>query len=355
MLMGSIMGNDLTVRRPGLTPLAERALDPTRLLARWEEGRAPDTLVAYRGDLAYFVRWANEQRASWEGADELPPLNPGDMVDYLFKRSQGEANEIARAYRSQMTDAGLAPATINRRLSVLRSLVGLGQELGFVPWVMKIKNVKAEAYRDTRGPAPADVLRLFEHVGAQKNRGKAVRDVAILSLIFGMGLRIKECSGLDLADLDDRAKRIAVMRKGKREKTLLSLPRESLAALRIWVRVRGSKPGPLFLRMVPGPGSRHVVGATRLSNAGFAEEMDRWGAELGLNLHPHALRHSAITAVLDASNGDARRARKFSGHAKLETLLIYDDARADVAGDMAQAIMSPMAGMIDKLTKEPVE
>ena len=52
-------------------------------------------------------------------------------------------------------------------------------------------------------------------------------------------------------------------------------------------------------------------------------------------VRPHGLRHSAVTAVLDATNGNVREARAFSRHAKLETVAIYDDARIDTGGELS--------------------
>jgi integrase/recombinase XerC len=57
-------------------------------------------------------------------------------------------------------------------------------------------------------------------------------------------------------------------------------------------------------------------------------------------LSPHKLRHSAITAALDATDGDVRSVRQLSRHASVETLLVYDDRRADVAGKLSQLVAS---------------
>src|SRR4029079_15908027 len=120
--------------------IAERAIDGERLIRRWKEGRGPDTLKAYSGDLAHYARWCGTESV-------------GGSIEALLRGGHGQANETARAYRSAMVDDGLAPATINRRLSALRSLVSLGKEFGFSFWDLSIKNVASEKYRDTAGPA----------------------------------------------------------------------------------------------------------------------------------------------------------------------------------------------------------
>src|SRR5438552_14022529 len=135
--------------------VAPRPLDADRLIERWREGRSPQTLRAYSNDLRHF--------AGWLGGFLGPlSLSTAEAVTTLLTKPQGEANEIVRAYRSAMTERGLSPSTINRRLSALRSLVALGKELGFVTFDLATRNVRAEAYRDTRGPEPDAMAALIQ-------------------------------------------------------------------------------------------------------------------------------------------------------------------------------------------------
>jgi integrase/recombinase XerC len=127
--------------------MAPRLLDADRLIERWREGRSPQTLRAYSNDLLRFSDWLGRFLGNLT-------LNTAQAVTTLLTKPQGEANEIVRAYRSAMIERGLSPSTINRRLSALRSLVALGKELGFVTFDLATRNVRAEAYRDTRGPEP---------------------------------------------------------------------------------------------------------------------------------------------------------------------------------------------------------
>ena len=62
------------------------------------------------------------------------------------------------------------------------------------------------------------------------------------------------------------------------------------------------------------------------------------GLAVGLVARPHGLRHAAITAALDATNGNTRAVQKFSRHRKLETLSLYDDSRTDLGGQVAALI-----------------
>ena len=143
---------------------------------------------------------------------------------------------------------GAAPATINRRLAALRSLVKLARTLGLIPWVLEVDGLRTEAYRDTRGPGQAGFRKLLETL-AGRSDGKAVRDRALLRLLYDLGLRRAEVVGLDVDDLDLAAGRIAVLGKGRTQKVALSLPRATHEALAAWLAVRGAQPGPLFMAL----------------------------------------------------------------------------------------------------------
>ena len=94
--------------------------------------------------------------------------------------------------------------------------------------------------------------------------------------------------------------------------------------LRAWLECRGDEPGPLFTSM-----DRARKGDGRLTDRGVRLIM----AKLGF--HPHGLRHAGITTALDATGGDVRRVQRFSRHANVATVLIYDDAREDLGGQVA--------------------
>lgn len=97
--------------------------------------------------------------------------------------------------------AGLAPATINLRLVAIRSAVRLARLAGAVEWELHAPAVPAAPRRETRGPASADVRRLGEAAGRQDTAEKATRDVALIRLLFDLGLRRAEVVAIDLADV----------------------------------------------------------------------------------------------------------------------------------------------------------
>jgi integrase/recombinase XerC len=76
----------------------------------------------------------------------------------------------------------------------------------------------------------------------------------------------------------------------------------------------------------------------RLTGAGLYAMLKNLGASVGLVVRPHGLRHSAITAALDATGGDVRRVQRFSRHRDLRVLTVYDDARRDMAGEVANLV-----------------
>src|SRR5262249_26704697 len=100
-----------------------------------------------------------------------------------------------------------------------------------------------------------------------------------------------------------------------------------------WVEARGPTPGALFVRL-----DRAGPGHGRLSDAAVYALVRGLGERAGLRARPHGLRHAAITEALDLMSGDVRAVQRFSRHRKLDTLLIYDDARRDLAGEVARRV-----------------
>jgi len=96
-----------------------------------------------------------------------------------------------------MVDQGVAPATINRRLSALRSLVALAREFAYVAFELPTKNLRSEAYRDTRGPERHVMAALLAYAKGQPHELKAARDVALYLLLgYGRALRRGEAKPL---------------------------------------------------------------------------------------------------------------------------------------------------------------
>lgn len=284
----------------------------------WLAGRSPATVHAYRADLASFGRWLG--------------VGPAVAVEVVLGAGSAGAARLAHGWRVHMLDAGLAPATINRRLSALRSLVELAGRLGVVDWSLRVEGVRSRPYRDTSGPGLAGVRAMvatLDELGADR---RAVRDAALIRLLFDRGLRRGEVVALDLDDFDSARESVRVTGKGHREASWLTVGPAACRAVSAWVAVRGDQPGPLFV-------SLHRHGGGRLTGRSVARIVAAVGADAGLgHVRPHGLRHTAITAVLDLSHGDVRRARDFSRHADIRTLTTYDDNRQDFGGELARQL-----------------
>jgi integrase/recombinase XerC len=301
------------------TQLSVRQLDAESLIERWNEGRSPHTVRAYGRDLAHFARWSKAAA-------------PGEAITCLLTGSMGEANERLHAYRGAMLDAGLAPATINRRLSSLRSLVRLGRTFGLVSWSLEIEGVKTKAYRDTAGPGLEGVTAVKRQAAKHRSPAKAARDVAMVRVLFDLALRRGEVAALDLKDLDVRASRLWIKGKGRHEREAITLPPRTVAALKAWLRHRGREPGPLFINF------HHAnKGLGRLEPNGIYWVVRSLGAQVEVTARPHGFRHSSITTGLDRVK-DPRKVQKHGRHASLDTTMIYDDALSDFAGEVAKVV-----------------
>jgi integrase/recombinase XerC len=84
-------------------------------------------------------------------------------------------------------------------------------------------------------------------------------------------------------------------------------------------------------------------GGGRLTGDGLYKVVKAQGEQLGLRARPHAIRHTSITAALDAGL-DIRIVQRYSRHRDVRTLLIYDDARRDLAGDVAAKVAAALTG-----------
>lgn len=288
---------------------------PGAVLAAFLAGRSAATLRAYGRDLADF--------AAFLGVATIDAA-----ADWLLAQPQGAANAAALHYRAHLLERGLAAATVNRRLAALRSLVKVGRLLGAVAWTLDVESVDAQPYRDTRGPGRHGVRAVAAVVGSRHD-AKGVRDVAIVRLLYTMGLRRAEVRGLDVADVNESAAQLGIVGKGRREKEWLTIPPRTLAALQAWLEIRGRERGALFIAL-----DRRSRG-TRLSTEAIYRLVRRAGERVGIRARPHGLRHAATTDGLDLTNGDVRTVSRFTRHRDIRTVQIYDDGRHDQAGQVA--------------------
>jgi integrase/recombinase XerC len=305
----------LATRTHSLPARADRHAQVATLLQDWLGGLAATTVRAYSQDLQAWAGWMGQE--------------PPRALDALVAMDSGTANGMAMAYRAHMRQQGLAPATINRRLAALRSVVSAARTAGLVSWDLSVRPLRAEAYRDTRGPG-VDGYRAMQavlHTDTLQGR----RDCALLSLLYTMALRRAEVVGLDLEDVDLPGQRLWITGKGRTQKEAVSIPPQTQQVLQEWLEARGNAPGPVFVSM-----DRRLGGALeRITLNAVTRRVREIGAQAGVHVTPHGLRHAGITRALDLTGGDVRRVRHLSRHVKLDTLMLYDDARTDLGGGVA--------------------
>jgi integrase/recombinase XerC len=301
--------------------------DFTRLLDALFLEHSEKTREDYGRDLKAFALWlgAPDSEVAARALISAGPLRGNAMV--LHFQDAQEA-------------LGLSPATRARRLACLKQLVGKARILGLCSWRIEIKAPRVQSLRDTRGPGMEAVAAILEQ--AAKEKGPlGSRDRAIVRLLFDLGLRRGEVAGLELKHIERGARPAAwIRRKGDSERTLLSLPRATAAALEDWIEWRGEAAGPLFVRLDGAEAKASLTGRA------VHMVVRRLGLACGVRTWPHGLRHTAITHVLDMTN-DMRAGQKFAGHKSIATTQIYDDHRQDQAGHLAEGL----ADDLDRFTR----
>ena len=252
------------------------------------------TVAAYRRDLGAVADWLAERgHAGWDH------IATADLRDYLAHRHR----------------AGAKPASLSRLASALRS---------FYTWQMRQGFADTNPATDLRAPKkPAklpetiDVDDLTRVLDAAPDDTLETRDLALLELFYSAGARLAEVAELDLADIDLAEGEARVIGKGNKERRV-PIGAKAAAALDRWLAVRNTL-------ATPGVTALFVSQrGTRLSRRSIAARMARWALTHGLpvHLHPHKLRHSFATHLLESS-ADLRAVQELLGHAHISTTQIY--------------------------------
>ena len=267
-----------------------------------ERRASPHTVSAYASDLAAFLAFLAEHRGGAAALADLEALTPGDF----------------RAFLAARATAKLAHSSSARALSVLRGFFRFLDRRG------ALKNAALAALRTPKLPKSLpralsieeaqDTLDEASAIAARAWEGK--RNLAILMLLYGGGLRIGEALGLARRAAPAKPGAIAITGKGGKTRLVPILPvvveaiRDYLAACPHEL----TPEGPLFVGLRGKPlGARQVQG-----------QMAKLRARLGLDVHatPHALRHSFATHLLEGG-ADLRAIQELLGHASLSTTQRY--------------------------------
>lgn len=292
--------------REGFTPhsLVERLLRGRRSL---------HTRAAYEKDLKdFFHTVANAEPT------------PQTVAEFLALESY-QATDIVLQYKADMIERGLAEATVNRRLCAVKALVKLARQIGQCSFTLEdIKGEKIQQYRDTTGVSRDTYRAVLAKCDRHTLQGK--RDYAILRLLWDNALRRGELTKANIRDFDAESKTLKIRGKGRGTQVeIIGLGNPTVSALLEWLRARKclDQAKPLFSCL------DRVNYGSRLTGEAVRRIVVRYCGEAGVGkrMSPHRVRHSAITAALDATDGNVRKVQKLSRHAKLDTLMIYDDNR----------------------------
>ncbi|MCQ4145062.1 MULTISPECIES: tyrosine-type recombinase/integrase [Vogesella] len=250
--------------------------------------RSEHTREAYARDITYLAR--------------LTRLEQPEQVNTLA---------VQRAL-AQLRHQGLSPRSLARILSSWRNLFH---------WMIRQEHIAANPCAGLRPPRAPQRLPKALSVDAtmqlldQPSEGRLQwRDHAMFELMYSSGLRLSETTSLNVADLDLSQQLVKVSGKGKRER-LLPVGRSAADALRRWLEVRGSTQDDALFVSEQG---------TRLSSRQLARRLEKWRlqSDCEQHVHPHMLRHSFASHILQSS-GDLRAVQEMLGHANLATTQIY--------------------------------
>jgi integrase/recombinase XerD len=293
-------------------PIVERRFEHLVLdflaYLEFERGLSRNTLDAYRTDLLQFGRFLEERDVSALEAQ------PSDIADFLEALARGDGDRRAPA----------SPATIHRKSACLRSFYRHLRRDGLLegdPTATLSTPRRARKLPQvlTRG----EVEKLLSQ--PRGTEPSALRDRALLELMYACGLRASEAIGLELMDVDVEDGVLRARGKGSKER-IVPIGQAALKALRIYLErgrpglVKGAPEAHLFVNFRGGQLTRqglYKIVRRHALTAGLADQMS-----------PHTLRHTFATHLL-AGGCDLRSLQEMLGHADIATTQIYTHLSAE--------------------------
>jgi integrase/recombinase XerD len=290
---------------------AERLVVDFLAYIELERGLSRNTLAAYRSDLAQFAAFLQRR-----GLDVLT-VGHGDLAAFFAELADGDEEHPA-----------VGAATIGRKVACVRSFY----------WHLRREGlIEHDPTAELRGPRRTQRLpRVLSRDQVARllasPRGAdplAVRDRALLELMYACGLRASEAVGLELADVDFEEGLLRAHGKGSKER-IVPVGRQALTAVSAYCRsgrpllLKGRPESRLFLNRRGGPLTRqglYKVVQGHAARAGLAELMS-----------PHTLRHTFATHLL-SGGCDLRALQEMLGHADLATTQMYTHLSADRVKD----------------------
>jgi integrase/recombinase XerC len=261
---------------------------------RNEKRLSPHTASAYARDLDALLAYCDAQ-----GLDAWTKIDA----------------QHVRMFAAQSHRRGLAPRSVQRRLSAVRSLFRYlirEGEMRHDP----AADVQAPKARK-RLPVTLDADTMAKLLTFRGDDRLGVRDQAIMELFYSSGLRLAELLGLDLQDLDLRDRTVRVLGKGGKAR-IVPVGKEAAEALTRWLKERTAIAGIGELAVFVG------VNGRRLGPRIVQRRIAQWARLQGLpeHVHPHMFRHSFASHLLESS-GDLRAVQELLGHANISTTQVY--------------------------------
>lgn len=284
-------------QRDAVTNALEEAISDFGRHLRAERDVSPHTMRAYLGDLRALVAYA-------AGVGVTEPAG----IDV----------SLLRAWLAHQHALGRSRATLARRTAAARAFTRHLHRRGLLQDDPGLLLGTPKRQRDLPDVlSQDDAARLLDKMDVQGPVG--LRDLAVLELLYGTGVRVSELCGLDIDDLDTGRGTVRVHGKGNRER-IVPVGEPAARAIQDWLRagrpeLATENSGPALFLGTRG-GRLHPTSARRIVHARIAEVGDM------PDLSPHGLRHSAATHLLEGG-ADLRSVQEILGHASLATTQLY--------------------------------
>jgi integrase/recombinase XerC len=242
-------------------------------------------------------------------------------------------SQHVRTFAAHAHAAGLAPRSIQRRLSAVRSFYAFLLREGAAGGAgssasggggRRSHRISHNPAHDVRAPRAArrlpqtlDVDQMARLLELPPGDGLTARDRAIMELLYSSGLRLAELVGLDVTSLDLKDRTVAVLGKGRKAR-IVPVGRKAADALRLWLKGRAAVAAHAERALFVGRSGR------RLGARAVQLRVAHWARRQGLtvHVHPHLFRHSFASHLLESS-GELRGVQELLGHADISTTQIY--------------------------------
>lgn len=277
-----------------MTPAALEWIAAFRRHLASERRLSAHTDVSYARDLAALVKYCDRH-----GIPDWPALD----------------SQHVRVFAAHSHAQGLAPRSVQRRLSAVRS---------FCNYLLRERALRGNPAHEVRAPKAArrlphtlDADQMAKLLEARPEEDLLVRDHALMELLYSSGLRLAELVGLDLPDLDLRDRTVRVLGKGKKSR-IVPVGKKAVQALGRWLALRAARVKPAEAAVFVG------INGRRLGARAVQRRIAAWARrlKLGVPVHPHLFRHSFASHLLESS-GELRGVQELLGHADVSTTQIY--------------------------------